>query len=110
MQSFLITGGGIGFIFVMTCLGAATVFIFRKSRPGQFQKIFLGFAAGVMIAASIWSFLAWLFIRRCRAGFRYPGCTSCCVDCAGHAVAVVLRGGSHDLCSDGGADSRSESG
>ena len=53
----LITFGGLGFIFLMTCLGAATVFFFRKSLPGKFQKIFLGFAAGVMIAASIWSLL-----------------------------------------------------
>lgn len=55
--TFLITGCGIGFIFLMTCLGAATVFIFRKAAPGKFQQIFLGFAAGVMIAASIWSLL-----------------------------------------------------
>ena len=41
----------------MTCLGAVTVFFFRKSIPGKFREIFLGFAAGVMIAASIWSLL-----------------------------------------------------
>ena len=57
MQSILMTGGGLGFIFVMTCLGASTVFFFRRSMPGKFQQIFLGFAAGVMIAASIWSLL-----------------------------------------------------
>ena len=57
MQPFLMIGGGLGFIFIMTCLGAATVFIFRKSSSGRFQQIFLGFAAGVMIAASIWSLL-----------------------------------------------------
>ena len=57
MSSALLTGGAIGFIFVMTCLGAATVFFFRKAAPGKFQQIFLGFAAGVMIAASIWSLL-----------------------------------------------------
>jgi len=57
MQSVLMIGGGLGFIFAMTCLGAATVFVFRKSMPGKFQQIFLGFAAGVMIAASIWSLL-----------------------------------------------------
>ena len=45
------------FIFVMTCLGSATVFFFRKSMPGKFQQIFLGFASGVMIAASVWSLL-----------------------------------------------------
>ncbi|MDR0293268.1 MAG: ZIP family metal transporter [Oscillospiraceae bacterium] len=57
MQAVLTTGGGIGFIFGMTCLGAATVFFFRKSAPGSFQQIFLGFAAGVMVAASVWSLL-----------------------------------------------------
>ncbi|MCL2706179.1 MAG: ZIP family metal transporter [Spirochaetaceae bacterium] len=57
MPSFLMTASGLGFIFLMTCMGAATVFFFRKSMPGKFQQIFLGFAAGVMIAASIWSLL-----------------------------------------------------
>jgi len=56
-MDILIISGGIGFIFIMTCLGAATVFIFRKTASGKFQQIFLGFAAGVMIAASIWSLL-----------------------------------------------------
>ena len=50
-------GGGLSFLFAMTCLGAATVFFFRKSIPGKFKQIFLGFAAGVMIAASVWSLL-----------------------------------------------------
>ena len=57
MQLNLMTGGGISFIFVMTCLGAATVFFFRKSTPGGFQQLTLGFASGVMIAASVWSLL-----------------------------------------------------
>ncbi|MCL2811102.1 MAG: ZIP family metal transporter [Clostridia bacterium] len=57
MQSFVIIGGGIGFVFLMTCLGAATVFLFRRTSPGKYQQIFLGFAAGVMIAASVWSLL-----------------------------------------------------
>lgn len=41
----------------MTALGAAAVFFFRKQVCVQIQKIFLGFAAGVMIAASVWSLL-----------------------------------------------------
>ena len=57
MESFLLTGGGLGFVFLMTCLGSATVFFFHKAVPGKFRQIFLGFAAGVMIAASIWSLL-----------------------------------------------------
>jgi len=57
MQQTLVVGGGLGFIFLMTCLGGATVFFFRKSVKEGFQQVFLGFAAGVMIAASVWSLL-----------------------------------------------------
>jgi ZIP family zinc transporter len=49
--------GGVGFIFAMTCAGAAMVFFFRSRPSGKFEKIFLGFAAGIMIAASVWSLL-----------------------------------------------------
>lgn len=48
---------GTGFTFAMTMLGAAMVFFFRKTMSGAVQKVFLGFAAGVMIAASVWSLL-----------------------------------------------------
>ena len=48
--------GGTGFTFLMTTLGAAMVFFFRKV-SANIQRIFLGFAAGVMIAASVWSLL-----------------------------------------------------
>jgi len=57
MQSLLFVSGGLGFIFLMTCLGAATVFFFHRSSTKKFQQIFLGFAAGIMVAASIWSLL-----------------------------------------------------
>ena len=57
MQSILFVSAGLGFIFFMTCLGAATVFFFRKSSVSKFRQIFLGFAAGVMIAAAVWSLL-----------------------------------------------------
>lgn len=49
--------GGTGFTFFMTALGASMVFFFQKKVSTNTQKIFLGFAAGVMIAASIWSLL-----------------------------------------------------
>jgi len=57
MQALLYTGGGLAFICVMTCLGSAMVFFFRKADTGKMQQIFLGFAGGVMIAASVWSLL-----------------------------------------------------
>lgn len=57
MHPLLFVSGGLGFIFLMTCLGAAAVFFFHKSSTGKYQQIFLGFAAGVMVAASVWSLL-----------------------------------------------------
>ena len=48
---------GTGFTFFATALGAAMVFFFRHEIRLNTQRIFLGFAAGVMIAASIWSLL-----------------------------------------------------
>ena len=48
---------GTMFTFLATALGAATVFFFKKDIPVRIQRAFLGFAAGVMIAASVWSLL-----------------------------------------------------
>ncbi len=48
---------GTGFTFLMTTLGAALVFFFRGAIKRNIQRIFLGFAAGVMVAASVWSLL-----------------------------------------------------
>ena len=48
---------GTGFTCGATILGAAMVFFFRKELSHNTQKVFLGFAAGVMIAASVWSLL-----------------------------------------------------
>lgn len=48
---------GTMFTFLATALGAATVFFFKKDIPHGVQRAFLGFAAGVMIAASVWSLL-----------------------------------------------------
>ena len=48
---------GTMFTFLMTALGAATVFFFRREITPAIQRLFLGFAAGVMIAASVWSLL-----------------------------------------------------
>ena len=48
---------GILIPFIGTSLGAAMVFVLRKSISGELQKILTGFAAGVMVAASFWSLL-----------------------------------------------------
>lgn len=43
--------------FAGTTLGAAMVFFLRKEMNERLQKALLGFASGVMIAASVWSLL-----------------------------------------------------
>ena len=48
---------GTGFTFLVTVAGAAMVFFVRKGVNPGIQHGFLGFAAGVMIAASVWSLL-----------------------------------------------------
>ena len=48
---------GTGFTFLMTTLGAALVFFLSGEPKPRFQKTMLGFAAGVMTAASVWSLL-----------------------------------------------------
>ena len=57
LQAVLWAAAGTGFTFLMTALGAAMVFFFRKSAGPGLQRVFLGFAAGVMVAASVWSLL-----------------------------------------------------
>ena len=48
---------GTGFTFLMTIAGSSVVFFFSKEIPDKLHKAFLGFAAGVMMAASIWSLM-----------------------------------------------------
>lgn len=57
MHPVLLAAAGTGFTFLMTALGASLVFFFKKKIHPNMQRVFLGFAAGVMIAASIWSLL-----------------------------------------------------
>ena len=48
---------GFTIIFVATTAGAALVFAFRGEMSGKLNTLFLGFASGVMVAASVWSLL-----------------------------------------------------
>ncbi len=43
--------------FLGTVLGSAFVFFMKKDMPALLQKALLGFASGVMVAASVWSLL-----------------------------------------------------
>ncbi len=48
---------GIILPFLGTTLGAACVFLMKKEIPHLLQKLLNGFAAGVMVAAAVWSLL-----------------------------------------------------
>ena len=43
--------------FLGTALGSSMVFLMKKEMNGKLEKLLLGFASGVMIAASVWSLL-----------------------------------------------------
>ena len=57
MRTVALAALGTGFTFLMTTLGAAMVFFFAGEPRPRFQRAMLGFAAGVMTAASVWSLL-----------------------------------------------------
>ena len=43
--------------FLGTMLGSGFVFLMKQDMPVRLQKALLGFASGVMVAASVWSLL-----------------------------------------------------
>jgi ZIP family zinc transporter len=72
LRAFQWAALGTGFTFLMTTLGAATVFFLSGEPKPRFQKAMLGFAAGVMTAASVWSLLLPAIDQATEAG-RFPG-------------------------------------
>ena len=60
VQALMWAALGCGFTWLMTTLGSAVVLFSPKdsNKGGLTHHIFLGFAAGVMIAASMWSLLS----------------------------------------------------
>ncbi len=57
MNHIWILIAGCLFPFLMTVLGAAVVFVFRDRTQPNCTRLFLGFSAGVMMAATIWSLI-----------------------------------------------------
>ena len=43
--------------FLGTALGSGFVFFMKRDMPAMLQKVLLGFASGVMVAASVWSLI-----------------------------------------------------
>lgn len=56
-QAILWAALGTGFTFLFTSMGAGMVFFLKNKVSVTLQQVFLGFAAGVMVAASVWSLL-----------------------------------------------------
>ena len=48
---------GFSIIFIATSLGSAIIFFVKNSVSEKMNTIFLGFAGGIMVAASIWSLI-----------------------------------------------------
>lgn len=57
MEKTLYSIAGILIPFLGTTLGSGFVFLMRKKMNEKLQKLTVGFAAGVMIAASVWSLI-----------------------------------------------------
>ena len=57
MNNILYSIAGILIPFIGTSLGSGFVFFLKKKMNEKIQKIIIGFAAGVMLAASIWSLI-----------------------------------------------------
>lgn len=57
MSNIAMTILGFVIIFVATTAGSALVFFFKKDLSPKINTVILGFASGVMVAASVWSLL-----------------------------------------------------
>lgn len=57
MTGVLYSIAGILIPFMGTSLGSSLVFFMKKDMNEKFRKMIVGFAAGVMIAASVWSLI-----------------------------------------------------
>ena len=53
----MVLAAGLLIPFIGTLLGASCVFLLKDALPRLLEKLLLGFASGVMIAASVWSLL-----------------------------------------------------
>ena len=57
MENILYSILGILIPFIGTTLGSGFVFFMKKNMNDNFKKLLIGFASGVMIAASVWSLI-----------------------------------------------------
>lgn len=100
MSNTLMTCLGIAFIFFMTTVGAAFVFFFKNEISKKVNTVFLGFASGIMLAASVFGLLipsingatewgSWSFVPA-SVGFLFGGLFLMLLD---HVVPHVHKSG-----------------
>lgn len=87
---------GTSFTFLMTALGAATVFFFARKVCERAQGALLGFAAGVMMAASVWSLIL-PAIEQTEAEGRLPPFLPAAAGIVLGALVVLAAAGIHAL-------------
>lgn len=92
LRSLAWAGLGTGFIFLMTTLGAAVVFFFAGEIKLRCQSAMMGFAAGVMLAASVWSMLIPAMERAENMGLRPAWLPAALGVAAGMAFLMLLDG------------------
>lgn len=92
LRSLVCAALGTGFIFLMTTLGAAVVFFFTGEIKLRCQSAMMGFAAGVMLAASVWSMLIPAMERAAAAHLRPAWLPAALGVAAGMAFLLLLDG------------------
>ncbi len=71
--------------WLITALGAAAVFLYKRSRPKNL-KLLLGFAAGIMLSSSFWSLLMPALDEAEALGLPFPALPLC----AGFALGALF--------------------
>ena len=89
MTPVAMTATGFTVIFAATSLGSALVLFFKKDISPKVNTAFLGFASGVMIAASVWSLIIPSIEASETVGFVIGGFFLVLLD---HAVPHLHRG------------------
>lgn len=85
LPAFIAALEGTGFAFLMTVLGAALALLPGRAMNSAFERMSLGFAAGIMIAASVWSLLI-----PAMAAAESSGRPGWAVACGGFAAGVAV--------------------
>lgn len=85
MNQSVILAVGLLIPFLGTTAGAACVYLIRGELPAKLQKAMLGFAAGVMVAASVWSLLL-PAMEQCKD----MGKAACIPAAVGFALGIVF--------------------